>query len=105
MAGRAHLLSPAGFRQRQHCVDEYLALAGIDELRDLGKRRRTGRVRVKDGPDAVPFRLIPCRKAKEDAADAARFKLIPGSVIPSIVCTNRLQRLESGVVDTRTLIT
>src|SRR5712672_1622760 len=76
VAGRAHLLSPAGFRQRQYCVDEYLALAGIDELRDLGKRRRTGRVRVKDGADAVPCRLIRCRWAEqrnENAALAQRF--------------------------------
>jgi hypothetical protein len=42
VAGRAHLLSPAGFRQRQYCVDEHLALAGIDKLRDLGKRCRAG---------------------------------------------------------------
>src|SRR5258708_27877067 len=58
MAGRAHLLSPARFRERQHGVDEYLALAGIDELPDLNHSRRTGRVVVHGGAHSMAGCLI-----------------------------------------------
>src|SRR5258708_241952 len=67
MAGRAHLLSRARFRERQHGVDEYLALAGIDELRDLSQGRRTGCVVVHGGAHSMAGCLI--RRWRRDQRD------------------------------------
>src|SRR5690349_8069220 len=81
VAGRAHLLSPARFRERQHRIDEHLALAGVDKLRDLSQGRRTGCVVMHGGAHSIAGCLIRRRRRDERDENPALAQHFPGTLL------------------------